>query len=243
MPAAWVEAAKTVVWAVLVAGAIRSCVAEPFNIPSASMLPNLFVGDHLFVSKWDYGYSRHSFPASLAPFSGRMFGRQPARGDIIVFKEPVHNSDDYIKRLIGLPGDVVQMRGGRLYLNGAMLERERAGDFIWRLDDDRTVKYAQYVETLPSGLRYLILEESDEGPLDDTPEFTVPEGRYFLMGDNRDNSSDSRAGMGFVPAENLVGKARYLFFSQDGSAAMWQFWKWAGAIRWVRFFTDLNRQP
>ncbi|MBX7199713.1 MAG: signal peptidase I [Rhodospirillaceae bacterium] len=234
------ETVLTVVYAILVALVIRTFLFEPFNIPSGSMVPTLLVGDYLFVSKYSYGYSRHSFPFSLAPFDGRIFMSDPKRGDVIVFKFPGDNKTDYIKRLIGLPGDKVRMQDGRLFINGTLVEREKVEDFVYRDDRGNASPLARYKETLPGGVQHYILEEGDHGPFDNTPEYVVPPGHYFMMGDNRDHSSDSRADVGFVPAENLVGRAEFLFFSTDGSASIIQFWKWPFAIRFSRIFNGIH---
>ena len=237
-----VETAKTVIYAVIIALGVRTVAYEPFNIPSESMVPTLLVGDYLFVSKFSYGYSRHSLPLSLPLIPGRIFSSQPERGDVAVFKLPSDNSTDYIKRIIGLPGDRIQVRGGRLHINEKLVERRRIEDFVYGDPSGRGIRIAQFEETLPNGRKHLILEMSDEGQLDDTPVYTVPAGHYFAMGDNRDNSLDSRVlgGVGFVPAENLVGRAEFLFFSTDGSASLWELWAWPGAIRFSRFFRSLS---
>jgi signal peptidase I len=165
---------------------------------------------------------------------------EPKRGDVIVFKFPGDNKTDYIKRLIGLPGDKVRMQDGRLFINGTLVEREKVEDFVYRDDRGNAAPLARYKETLPGGKVHYILEEGDHGPFDNTPEYVVPPGHYFMMGDNRDHSSDSRADVGFVPAANLVGRAEFLFFSTDGSASILQFWRWPFAIRFSRFFNGIN---
>ena len=228
----------------LIALAVRTVAFEPFNIPSGSMIPTLLVGDYLFVSKYSYGYSRYSLPLGLPLIPGRIFYQPPERGDVAVFKLPRDNSTDYIKRIIGLPGDRIQMRQGRLYINDRLVERERIEDYIYRDESGAIVRTARFIETLPGGRQHQILEVSDSWPFDNTPVYVVPEGHFFAMGDNRDNSLDSRVspdspgqpGVGFIPKQNLVGRAEILFFSTDGSAALWEFWKWPGAIRFHRFF-------
>ncbi|MGE0744286.1 MAG: signal peptidase I [Rhodospirillales bacterium] len=236
------ETVKTVIYAVLIALVIRTVAFEPFNIPSGSMIPSLLIGDYLFVSKYSYGYSRYSMPLGLPLFSGRVFKGEPERGDIAVFKLPSDNKTDYIKRIVGLPGDRIQMKQGRLYINDALVERRRVEDYIETDRFGNVVRTPQYVETLPNGRQHRILEISDNGALDNTGVFVVPKNHYFAMGDNRDNSLDSRVlnGVGYVPAENLVGRAEILFFSTNGSASLWEFWKWPGAIRFGRFFQTLS---
>lgn len=237
----WSETVKTVVYAALIAVGIRTVAFEPFNIPSGSMEPTLLVGDYLFVSKYAYGYSRHSMPFSPPLFEGRIFGRLPERGDVAVFKLPRDTSQDYIKRIIGLPGDRVQVRGGILHLNGQPVRREFVGTFT--ADGEfRGAPAREYREILPGGVTHRIIEKSDDGPLDNTIEFRVPEGYLFAMGDNRDNSLDSRvqSEVGFVPVVNLVGRAEFIFFSVDGSAAWYEVWRWPGAIRWSRLFSAVR---
>ena len=207
------ETIKTVIYAILIAVVIRTFLYEPFKIPSGSMYPSLYVGDFLFVSKYTYGYSKHSFPFSLPLFEGRIWTDEPERGDVVVFKFPQDNRTDYIKRVIGLPGDKIKLENGRLYINGNLVEREQIDDFVLRDKYGNVERFRQYVETLPNGVKHNILEVSDSELYDDVPELTVPEGSYFMMGDNRDRSDDSRVNVGFVPFENLVGKARVLFFS------------------------------
>lgn len=236
------DTVKTVVYAVLIALAIRTVAFEPFNIPSGSMKPTLLVGDYLFVSKYSYGYSRHSLPLSLPLIPGRILMSEPERGDIAVFKLPTDNKTDYIKRIVGLPGDRIQVREGRLYLNDKQVVRRRVADFIEIDELGRVLRTARFEETLPNGRTHRILEHTDQGQLDNTPVYVVPKGHYFAMGDNRDNSLDSRvlSGVGFVPAENLVGRAEILFFSIDGSASVWEFWRWPRTIRFKRFFDPVE---
>jgi signal peptidase I len=233
---------KTFVYAILIALAIRTIAFEPFNIPSGSMIPTLLVGDYLFVSKYSYGYSRYSLPFGLPLIPGRILVTPPKRGDVAVFKYPPDRKTDYIKRIIGLPGDTIQMREGRLYINGQLVPRDNPSEFDYPDTGGQVVKTTQYIETLPNGVKHRILEISDNGPLDDTPVYTVPPGHYFCMGDNRDNSADSRilSGVGYVPLENFVGRAEFIFFSTDGSAALWEVWKWPAAIRYGRLFGAVN---
>ncbi len=234
------ETIETIIYASLIAVLVRTFAYEPFNIPSGSMIPTLLVGDYLFVSKFSYGYSRHSFPFSFPPFSGRVLRGEPERGDIAVFKLPRDNETDYIKRIVGLPGDKIQVISGVLHINGEPVRRRRIEDYA-RTDNGRVIRRAQqYVETLPGGRHHLLIEEAgDSGRLDNTRIFTVPEKHYFAMGDNRDNSSDSRA-IGFIPAENLVGRAEILFFSSNGSAHIWEVWKWPMAVRFSRLFQKID---
>ncbi|HJS30841.1 MAG TPA: signal peptidase I [Alphaproteobacteria bacterium] len=231
----FVEFVKTGAIAVAVALVIRTLAYEPFNIPSGSMVPTLLVGDYLFVSKYSYGYSRHSFPYSLGPFSGRILAGEPQRGDVAVFKLPRDGRTDYIKRIIGLPGDRIQVRGGLLHINGQPMRRERIEDYI-EIESGAVTRVRQFLETLPGSRAHRIIEYSDTGPADNTDIFAVPPGHFFAMGDNRDNSLDSRADVGFVPAENLVGRAEIIFFSTDGSARWFEFWKWPTSIRFERIF-------
>ncbi|GAB5388812.1 MAG: hypothetical protein Alpg2KO_17800 [Alphaproteobacteria bacterium] len=206
---------KTVFWAILIAMIARTFFFEPFSIPSSSMEPTLLVGDYLFVSKSPYGYSRHSFPFSAAPIDGRINGEMPTRGDVIVFKEPTQNRTDYIKRVIGLPGDKVAMIDGQLYLNGEEVPRQIDGTFTSRKSEfaSETI-YTRYIETLPGGKRHMIIEETDTGLYDNVTTRTVPEDHVFVMGDNRDNSRDSRY-FESVPVENIVGRADVIFLSVD----------------------------
>ena len=228
---------KTIVYAILIAVVIRTVAFEPFNIPSGSMIPTFLVGDYLFVSKYSYGYSRFSMPLAPDIFNGRIFGRVPTRGDVVVFKFPHDTSIDYIKRVIGLPGDKIQVKAGQLYINGNLVPRKLVGEYVENEDGRRTIA-TEYTETLPNGLQHPILKEQDIGYMNNTPEFQVPADHVFVMGDNRDNSSDSRvmdsSGVGYVPLENLVGRAEFIFFSVDGRAPIWQVWEWPFEIRWSR---------
>lgn len=236
----FMETLKTVFIAVLIALGVRTVAYEPFNIPSGSMIPTLLVGDYLFVSKFSYGYSRHSLPFSLPLIPGRIFFTEPKRGDVMVFKLPTDNKTDYIKRIIGLPGDTVQLKDSILYINGKPVNREKVNDFIEPAGDNNYTRTARYLETLPGGRRHYILEVTENTIFDNTPVYTVPEGHYFAMGDNRDRSRDSRFlnDVGFIPRKNLVGRAEFLFFSVNGSA--WEFWKWAKSLRLKRFFQAIE---
>ena len=231
-----VDTLKTLLIAGAIALGFRSLVAEPFNIPSGSMIPSLLVGDYLFVTKYSYGYSRYSFPFGLAPIDGRLFGGDstPQRGQVAVFRLPSDTSVDYIKRVIGVPGDRIQVRQGVLHINGQPVERRLVGNGRQGASDGGQMT-TLYQETLPGGLTHLIQEISDRQTFDNTPEYVVPAGHYFMMGDNRDNSRDSRSSsVGFVPLENFIGEARFLFFSHDSSAYIWELWKWPSAIRFER---------
>ncbi len=230
------ETVKTLVYAIVIALFIRTFFYEPFNIPSASMVPTLLVGDYLFVSKFSYGYSRYSLPLGLPLWSGRVFFHEPNRGDVAVFRLPADPTIDYIKRVIGLPGDTIQVQHGVLYINGTAVTREQT-EFCTDPDDPRSAAYQHYIETLPNGVRHCIVQLGEDRLFDNTPEFHVPAGHYFMMGDNRDNSADSRdpaSGVGYVPAENLVGRAQFIFFSSNGYAEWWEAWKWPFSIRYNR---------
>jgi len=228
------EFIKTIVIAGALALGFRSLLFEPFNIPSGSMIPTLLVGDYLFVSKYSYGYSRYSFPFGMAPFDGRIFETPPERGDVAVFRQPQNESVAFIKRIVGLPGDRIQVTDGILRINDVAVNRVRKG-FATASDGYNVIRFAVYQETLPNGKSYLIQERSDDDVLDNTNVFLVPEGHYFMMGDNRDNSRDSRTtSVGMVPAENLIGRAERLFFSHNSSAHLWEIWKWPFAIRYGR---------
>lgn len=234
------ETLKTIFYALLIALVIRIFVFQPFNIPSESMVSTLLKGDYIFVTKYSYGFSHHSIPFSPPIFSGRILGHAPTRGDVVVFKLPRDGHTDYIKRVIGLPGDTVQVRNSLLYVNGQQVKRERIDDFVSRDEDGNVTRTPAYRETLPNGVSYTTLDEGPGHFYDDTPEYKVPAGHYFMMGDNRDNSADSRADVGFVPFENLVGRAQFIFFSTDGSASFFEFWRWPTATRWDRIFKGIH---
>ena len=258
----WGETIRTVVYAVGIALVVRTFAIEPFNIPSGSMIPTLLIGDYLFVSKYSYGYSKHSFPFSMGFFSGRIWDKMPERGDVAVFKYPGDqgqglNRTDYIKRIVGMPGDRIQVKNSILFINGKPTERLRVGDYVRGSGNRDYQKGTLYSEVLPNGKRYIVLEYYDNGSADNTPEFTVPAGNFFVMGDNRDDSADSRTtlmlrdGMSmsrernqvgwYVPYDNLVGRAEFIFFSHDPAAAGWlEPWKWPGAIRFSRFFMAIH---
>lgn len=257
------EIIKTVLYAFLIAFVFRTFFYDPYNIPSESMLPTLMTGDYIFVSKMSYGYSKYSTPFISADiFSGRILeGAGPERGDIVVFKLPRDGKTDYIKRIMGLPGDQLQMQSGRLFINGEEVKKERIEDFVFEESENMNClrtpnfrfpqaggpaqcRYPRYRETLASGRSYNVLDLNPFGNTDNTKVYTVPEGHYFAMGDNRDNSADSRLrpqiGVGFIPAENLVGRATMIFYSTNGDARLWQVWKWPGAARGNRIFTLLD---
>ena len=246
--------ARFIVMLAVLAWALRSFVVAPFNIPSGSMLPALYVGDYLLVAKWPYGYSRYSFPWGVPAFSGRILDPLPHRGDVVVFRHPSDN-EDLIKRVIGLPGDIVAVSNGRLVLNGRIVRREQLPPFKMQVSANSPCKVAPsaipmvavtsgqpyclfraYRESLPQGPSYTILDQLDGGPADDFPATRVPAGRVFLMGDNRDDSLDSRfpaviGGVGMVPMQNLIGRALVTFWSTDGSASYWKPWTWFTALR------------
>ncbi|ODT02720.1 MAG: signal peptidase I [Mesorhizobium sp. SCN 65-20] len=234
------ETVSVIVQALLLALVIRTFLFQPFSIPSGSMRPTLLEGDYLFVTKWAYGYSRYSLPLSPNLFSGRIFGSDPERGDVVVFKFPPNPSLDYIKRVIGLPGDRVQMKGGELYINGTAVPREKVG----QIDNPDITEVNRpvdvYRETLPNGVSYDTLDLTPNSIGDDTREFVVPEGHFFMMGDNRDNSTDSRFTVGFVPGENLVGRANIIFFSIANGASPLELWKWPTEMRASRLFNAVR---
>ncbi|MEZ0259729.1 MAG: signal peptidase I [Alphaproteobacteria bacterium] len=250
-----IELLKAMVVAAVIALFIRCFLFEPFNIPSGSMLPTLLVGDYLFVEKYSYGYSKYSFPLDAAPIKGRMAESMPKRGDVAVFRKPSNTDIDYIKRIIGLPGDTIQMKEGRLYINGKIVPRDLVGTSPG-MAEDSSFMVTEYTETLPNGVKHKIFEKSDDAQLDDTEEFTVPEGHYFAMGDNRDSSLDSRTQeVRYVPAENLIGRASFLFFSTEGvgdkcerdgmfgaiRSVGCRLVEWPAAVRYGRIFSRVSK--
>jgi signal peptidase I len=231
---------KALFWALIIAGVIRTFAIEPFKIPSGSMKPNLLVGDFLFVSKWDYGYSRYSFPFGLPPFKGKIFESNPERGDIIVFKLPGQENINYVKRLVGLPGETIKVVNGKIYLKTKnstdfkVLDQVEDGFFY---DDQYGKEIQQFIEN-----EYRILNITNDGPLDYTPEYEIPKDKFFFMGDNRDNSSDSRilSGVGFVPKVNIVGKVWFIWFSVDTDFSLSKFWNLPFHIRYDRLFNIIK---
>jgi signal peptidase I len=252
----WRDLGSFLIKLALIVFVVRSFIFSPFSIPSESMLPRLLIGDYLFITKWNYGYSKHSLPWSLPLIPGRIFPGTPARGDVVVFKAPNHNGEDWIKRVIGLPGDTVQMINGQVILNGKPIPKQKIADFslpitpnfincptMYQNVDAKggpVCRIPRFRETLPNGKTYNVLDQQTL-PQDDTVIYTVPAGHVFLMGDNRDNSTDSRFsqppegnGIGFVPLENIEGKAVVNFWSTDGSANWFLPWTWFTAARWSR---------
>lgn len=234
------ETVSVIVQALLLALVIRTLFFQPFSIPSGSMRPTLLEGDYLFVTKWAYGYSRYSLPFSPNLFEGRIWGAEPERGDVAVFKYPPNPQVDYIKRVIGLPGDRVQMRSGQLFINDVAVPREKVGQID---NPDITAENRPidvYRETLPNGVSYNTLDIYPDSQTDNTREFLVPPGHYFMMGDNRDNSADSRLSVGYVPIENFVGRANIVFFSIAGKASPLEIWRWPTELRPTRFFNVIR---
>lgn len=254
---------KSLLILALLAWALRSLVVAPFSIPSGSMLPTMMIGDYLFVSKWPYGYSGASFPFEFPPFEGRVLGSTPERGDIVVFEGP--GGLDVVKRVMGTPGDTIEVVGGRVILNGREVPRERVEDFLMpispnspcrvvppavpmtrQLDDGSPAcAYPAYRETLPGGRSYTIVDQSDASPADNFGPVTVPQGHIFVMGDNRDDSLDSRypviaGGMGYVPLDRVVGRAELAFWSTDGTASWLNPLSWFSALRTERLATDYH---
>ena len=237
-----IENIKTIIYALLIAIIIRTFLYQPFYIPSSSMEPNLLVGDRLFVSKYSYGYSRHSFPFSLKLTDKRHFAQKPERGDVIVFKTPADNRTDYIKRLIGFPGDTIQIINGYLFINNKKVHRNKVNSPIDINCGDETLNVEMFEETLPNGKKYLAVYNKDF-TMKETDKFIVPESHYFFMGDNRDCSKDSRflASVGYVNFKNLVGKAKIIFFSTDRKKGnFFKFWKWNESIRTSRLFKKIQ---
>ena len=236
------ENIKTVFYALIIALIIRTLFFQPFFIPSSSMEPNLLVGDRLFVSKYSYGYSRHSLPFSPRIYNKRILGHIPKRGDIVVFKTPADNRTDYIKRLIGLPGDVIQIINGDLYVNRTLIQKDKLEISLNIYCGEKFIDTDAFEETLPNGKKYIAVYRR-EGSMKHTDEFIVPKNHYFFMGDNRDCSKDSRflSSVGYVNFNNLVGKAQIIFFSNDTNKhSLFKFWKWNKSIRGERLFKKIN---
>ncbi len=234
------ETVSVIIQALLLAVVIRTLLFQPFTIPSGSMMPTLLVGDYIFVNKFAYGYSHYSLPFSPDLFEGRIWASQPKRGDIVVFRFPPNPSIDYIKRMVGLPGDKIQVRDGVLYVNDVAVQREKDGTFDSDYAKDPAQNIPVFRETLDNGVSFDTLDEVSNGLGDNTRVFTVPEGHYFMMGDNRDNSADSRFDVGFVPEENLVGRASIIFFSLGNNTKFSEVWKWPFNMRWDRMFKSVD---
>jgi signal peptidase I len=257
---------RLVIEVLLIAWVIRSLVFAPFNIPSGSMLPALFIGDYVLVAKWPYGFSRFSFPWSFPPFDGRIFGQLPKRGDVVVFRVP-GSEEDYIKRVVGLPGDTIAVQDGMLIVNGRPIPRQQEGTFAMPISANSPCRvvggatqmigrtdaggpaclYPVYRETLPEGRSYRVIDQVDNPRADDVAPITVPDDHLFLMGDNRDDSLDSRystaeGGIGFVPVENIIGRATTVFWSTDGTAEYPKPWTWFMALRGDRIGTGFSGQ-
>ena len=247
----WWETIVVVVEALLIAIVLRSFLYQPFSIPTASMQQTLMIGDYFVANKFVWGYGKHSFSLGRygdftlldfeLPINNRIFGREPNRGDIAVFR-PVPQNIEYIKRVVGMPGDTIQMKQGRLYINGTMTEREEIGKAQDTDSEGRTVEVTVYRETFPEGTTHVIQEISDNAGLDNTSEYVVPAGHYFMMGDNRDRSADSRvlSQVGYVPAVNLIAKAEARFFSIKDNLPPWQLWQWPANVRWDRMFQGVD---
>jgi signal peptidase I len=244
------ETVVVIVEALLIAIVIRSFIYQPFSIPTASMQQTLMIGDYFIANKFVWGYGKHSFSLGSygdftlldfeLPISGRIFGREPNRGDIAVFR-PVPQDVEYIKRVVGMPGDTIQMRDGRLYINDELIPREEIGTTLDTDSQGDTREVTVYRETFPNGTSHIIQEISDNAPLDDTQEYVVPAGHYFMMGDNRDRSADSRvlSAVGYVPFTNLIAKAEARFFSIKDNIPPWQIWQWPANVRWDRMFESV----
>ncbi len=247
----WWETIVVIFQALLIAIVLRFFLFQPFSIPTASMQQTLMIGDYFIANKWVWGYGKHSFSLGRygdfalldfeLPISNRILGSLPVRGDVAVFR-PVPQNMEYIKRVVGMPGDTIQVREGRLYINGTVVDRERIGTRIDTDSNGDSREVTVYRETFPEGSSHIIQEISDTMPLDNTPEYVVPAGHYFMMGDNRDRSADSRVlgQVGYVPAVNLIAKAEARFFSIKDNLPPWQIWQWPANVRWDRMFQSIN---
>jgi signal peptidase I len=240
------ENIKALFYAVLLALLIRTLWLQPFHIPSGSMISTLLIGDNLFVSKTAYGYSRYSIPFGgyINYFNGRIWGADPKLGEVAVFRSVVDPNTDFIKRIVGLPGDRIQMKGGLLYINDVPCLVEPHGECETVNDDGSVLKAPEFIETLPNGLKHIIVKQAPfgSGTYDNTPVYTVPAGHYFMVGDNRDGSNDSRAQnvVGYIPFENLVGRASFIFFSTGGHIALWEVWKWPFTAHYNRIAKSIH---
>lgn len=234
-PETLLDFVKTVFWALLMAMVIRSMIIQPFRIPSGSMQPTLLVGDYIVVTKWSYGYSRFSFAPFVFLPKGRLLASEPHRGDVIVFRPSHEPNVDYVKRLIGLPGDEIQMKGGALFINGVAVKREFLGLRDFKEESGNFARLLAYKETLPDGQSYTTFDRQPDNLLDDTPIYRVPAGNYFMMGDDRDNSDDSRQNVGFVPFDRMVGKAQFVFASWEPHVSLVKPWTLFTDFRPSRF--------
>ncbi len=239
-PNALWENVKVIIEALLLAVVIRTLAFQPFTIPSGSMMPTLLVGDYIFVNKFAYGYSKYSLPFSPDLFDGRILGSDPERGDVVVFRKPSEPSIDYIKRVVGLPGDRIQMTDGVLLINGKPVPKQPDGSFTSDYRQDPGTDVPVFRETFDNGVTFDTLDQVPGSDGDNTREFIVPEGNFFMMGDNRDNSRDSRFDVGFVPSENLVGRASFITFSISNDTSFAEIWKWPANMRWHRIFKAVN---
>ena len=230
---------KTIFYAILIALLIRTFLFQPFFIPSSSMGPTLLVGDRIFVSKYSYGYSKHSFPFSPPILSKRILFSEPQRGDVLVFKTPDERKIDYIKRLIGLPGDTIQMIEGDLFINEKVVKKEKIRNDQKILRNGRVAEIGVFLETLENDKSYETYSYYDDGPADNTPKIVVPDGHYYMLGDNRDNSKDSRF-IGSIPINNFVGRAEIIFFATKDGSTILEFWKWPFGIQYKRLLSFIN---